>query len=205
MTNHLSLSLSSNKFIVQIYSEYLNSRNITKTRLREETEKIENWLKRVTELREFARDAGYNKRKYITAFENPIKASKYLLEGLLPLYDNKLHELESTESEPYRPSKYQLYRKLQDSISHMNEWVGKGQTMSFHDMFIDDVYEQQISSFPQFEFIGASRITYQTESYLNLIYDLVFPFNNQYFDESSKCVKADALPPFFRQKGNPSN
>lgn len=135
----------------------------------------------------------------------PIERSKYLLEGLLPLYDHQLHNLENNEKTPYRPSRYELYSEMKKAIDGMNSQVENGQTMAFYDSFLDHVYAQRLSMLPKFEFVSVSRISYQPENYLNLFFDLVFPFNKEEFDSSAKCVTVAELPPFFQQKGKQPN
>ena len=182
---------SSNKFVVRIYSEHLNSRNITEARLREEIAKIENWLMRATALREGV--DSWKRNCFEQSIEKPMQASKYLLEGLLPLYDLWLHELKSTESTPYRPSKAQLSRCLKEAIDQMNCGLEFGQTMVFYDKPMDEVYKQRIVSLPRYGFLISSH------SSLQLFLNFVFPFNHKRFDSSEKCVKAIELPPFFQQ------
>lgn len=184
---------------MRIYSEYLNHKNISETRLKEEAKQIEQWMKKIVDIGNPLND--YVRPCFKKYFEDPIRASKYLLKGILSLYDHQLHNLEYTESTPYRPSRYKLFESLSRAIEQTNSELKAGQTGAFHNEFIDHVYEQRITSFPRFRFNSDSQVTYQPESYLDLILDFYFPFNNEKFDGSQNCVNASDLPPFFQQKG----
>ena len=177
-------------------------KNITETRLKEEADQIEQWLNKIVAIRKNLEGGWYRDEQcFVEAFEDPIIHAKYLLKGLLPLYDRQLHDLESTSSTPYRPSRQQLFNNLDYAIAQLNREVEDGQTGAFYSEFIDDVYEKRITSFPQFEFWSDSEVTYQPDSSLHLKFDFCFPFNNEKFDNSQECVKASDLPPFFQQKG----
>lgn len=196
MFDYRALSLSSsNKFIVRIYSDYLNNQNISQTRLKDEIEKIEAWLGRATALCD--RVDNWIRNCFEESIGKPMRAGKFLLKGLLPLYDHQLHNFEGTPTAQYRPSRVQLSRCLKDTIELVNCGLEYGQAMAFFDWPIGEVYKQQITSAPRFGFLMSE------SGSLHVFLDFVFPFHHDKFDSSKQCLKAAELPPFF-QKSNQS-
>lgn len=184
----------SNQMIVRIYSEkFLN--NFDRAEMEKERKRVDPWLADIEKWIHVLSD------KYSDSFHcfyDKIKprvvAGAQLIDGLLPLFEHRFNNYQKS----YVPNKEQLYKELQSAISHMSEHLESGQTMAFQDQPVDDVYEHRISSLPRFEFVRKSRVVYNYESYLNMRYQIAFPFNSESFDSSAKCLSADELPPFFR-------
>lgn len=84
----------------------------------------------------------------------------------------------------------------------MNCGLELGQTMTFADSELDEVYKNQISSDPRFGFLLSDHGS------LYLFLEFVFPFHQKKFDNQKTCVKAADLPPFFKREnqteGQPS-
>ena len=182
--------------MVQIYSEdFLNPLN--KTKMAEEKKRIAAWLK---QLEEWVEHAQTKREKYYfnclkEYFVTKVQATVYLIDGLLPLFDQRANHYKKA----YVPGKSQLFEQLRSAISQMSAGIETGQTTGIHDRSIDEIYEMRIASLPQFEFQRKSRVTYDQDSYLVMRYQLAFPFNSESFDSSAKCLSASDLPPFFTE------
>ena len=187
--------------MVQIYSEhYLNPLN--KTKIMEEKKRIAAWLKQLEKWEERGRAKQGGKyyadclKRQFDEFVAKVQATVYLIDGLLPLFDQRANHYKKA----YVPSKLQLFEELRTAISEISAGIETGQTTGIHDRSIDEIYEMRIASLPQIEFQRKSRVTYDQDSYLAMRYQLVFPFNSDSFDSSAKCLSASDLPPFFTEK-----
>ena len=103
----------------------------------------------------------------------------------------------SMEISEFKIKKEIEVKKLGDLISNLN-LSDESQTMVFHNLSIDVIYEQGIVKPYNFRLNSRSKIIYDFRSTSYLFYYVVLPFYDKYYDPTSTdCTRAEDLPWFF--------
>ena len=88
-------------------------------------------------------------------------------------------------------------KKLGDLI-HNLDLSNENQTMAFHKFPINEVHQQGIVKVSNFTLHRRSKLINDLRSTSTLYYDVVFPFNDKNYDETSTdCTHVQDLPWFF--------
>ena len=91
-------------------------------------------------------------------------------------------------------------KKLGDLLDNLDE-LNKNQTIAFHNnmpTFVDIIYLKEIVSVSNLTLNRRSKLIYDFRSTSTMYYDIVLPFNDKNYDETSTdCTSASDLPLFF--------
>ena len=90
--------------------------------------------------------------------------------------------------------------KLEDLLRDL-DLSNENQTIAFHNYKIKKTFEQNIVKVSNFTLNRYSKLIYDFRSTSTMYYDVVLPFHDKNYDETSTdCTRARDLPTFYRQK-----
>ena len=87
-------------------------------------------------------------------------------------------------------------KRLGDLIRNL-DLSNANQTMAFNNIAIDDIYNKTIVQVSNFTLHRPSKLKYDLRSTSTLYYDVVLPFHDKNYVNSTDCTRAKDLPKFF--------
>ena len=90
-------------------------------------------------------------------------------------------------------------KKLGDSIRNL-DLSNKSQTMAFYNISIDEIFEQEIVQVSNFTLNRSFKLINDLRSTSTLYYDVVLPFHDKNYVNSTDCTHHWDLPEFYKPK-----